>query len=343
MEKMRLGRTDLLVSRSGFGALPIQRNSMDEAVRLLYRAYESGINFFDTARYYTDSEEKIGNALSSVRRKVVIATKAMAQTRKEVLASLTSSLERLHSDYVDIMQLHNPSTLPDAQSPESAYAGLLEARASGQARFIGISCHRLSNALDAVRSGLYDTVQFPLSPLSSDSDLALAALCREHDCGLIAMKALSGGLITNAATSFAFLRQFENVLPIWGIQHEHELSEFLELESDPPVLDENLWKLIRKDRLELAGLFCRGCGYCMPCPAGIEINWAARMSLLLRRAPAEGFMTDGWRDKMRLINKCTKCGQCKKKCPYGLDTPLLLEKNLDDYERFYASYCLKNK
>ena len=343
MEKMRLGRTNLFVSRSGFGALPIQRTSMDEAVRLLHRAYESGMDFFDTARYYSDSEEKIGKALSPVRSKIVIATKAMAKTRKEVLTSLASSLEQLKSDYVDILQLHNPPLLPDVQDPESPYAGLLEARERGQTRFIGISCHRLSNALDAARSGHYDTVQFPLSSLSSADDLALAALCREHDCGLIAMKALSGGLITNAATSFAFLRQFENVLPIWGIQYEHELDEFLALEHDPPVLDEDLWKLIRKDRMELAGLFCRGCGYCMPCPAGIEINWAARMSLLLRRAPAQGFMTDGWRDKMRLINNCTKCGQCKKKCPYGLDTPVLLEKNLADYDRFYASYCRKNK
>ena len=320
MEKMRLGRTNLFVGRSGFGALPIQRASMDEAVRLLHKAFEGGINFFDTARYYSDSEEKIGNALSPVRSDVVIATKAMASTKEGVLKSLAVSLEKLQTDYVDILQLHNPASLPDAQDPESAYAGLLEARRRGLARFIGVSCHRLSNALEAARSGRYDTVQFPLSSLSSEDDLALAALCRGNDCGLIAMKALSGGLITNAATSFAFLRQFENVLPIWGIQHEHELDEFLAFEANPPVLDETLWNLIRKDRMELAGLFCRGCGYCMPCPAGIEISWVARMSLLLRRAPSQNFMTDEWRDKMRLVNKCTACGQCRAQCPYGLDT-----------------------
>jgi Predicted oxidoreductases (related to aryl-alcohol dehydrogenases) len=342
MEKMRLGRTNLFVGKSGFGALPIQRISMDEAVPLLQRAFECGMDFFDTARYYSDSEEKIGNALSQVRGDVVIATKAMAATKDDVLTSLSISLEKLQTDYVDILQLHNPASLPDDKDPESAYAGLVEARENGLARFIGVSCHRLNNALEATWSGLYDTVQFPLSSLSSEDDLALAALCRENDCGLIAMKALSGGLISNAATSFAFLRQFENVLPIWGIQYDHELDEFLALEEDPPALDEALWKLIRRDRMELAGLFCRGCGYCMPCPEGIEINWAARMSLLLRRAPAQGFMTDEWRDKMRLINSCTRCGQCRIKCPYGLDTPALLEKNLEDYERFYASYCRKD-
>jgi len=338
MEKMRLGKTGLWVSRCGFGALPIQRVPMDGARSLLRKAFEAGIDFFDTARYYSDSEEKLGAALSSVRSEVVIATKAMAPTRKDILSSLAISLKNLRTDHVDILQLHNPSSLPDAQDPESPYAGLLEARKKGMTRFVGITCHKLGNAREAAQSGHYDTIQFPLSSLSSDEDLTLATLCREHDCGLIAMKALSGGLITNAGTSFAFLRQFDNVLPIWGIQYDRELDEFVEFEKNPPVLDEALWNLIRKDRLELSGLFCRGCGYCMPCPAGIEISWCARMMQLLRRAPSKAFMTDEWQKKMRLINKCTKCGQCKKKCPYGLDTPALLEKNLEDYEQFYSAF-----
>jgi predicted aldo/keto reductase-like oxidoreductase len=170
--------------------------------------------------------------------------------------------------------------------------------------------------------------------------MELIELCRENDVGLIAMKALSGGLITNAATSFAFLRQYGNVLPIWGIQHESELDEFIAFEKNPPVMDEAMWKLVRKDRMELSGLFCRGCGYCMPCPQGIEISWTARMSLLLRRAPSQNFMSDEWRGKMRRIQSCTDCGECRSKCPYGLDTPALLKQNLTDWENFYASYCL---
>ena len=342
MEKMRLGKTDLFVSRCGFGALPIQRVPMDGARSLLRKAFEAGIDFFDTARYYSDSEEKLGAALSSVRSEVVIATKAMAPTRKDILSSLAISLKNLRTDHVDILQLHNPSSLPDAQDPESPYAGLLEARKKGMTRFVGITCHKLGNAREAAQSGHYDTVQFPLSPLSSEEDLALVTLCREHDCGLIAMKALSGGLITDAGTSFAFLRQYDNVLPIWGIQYNQELDEFIAFEKNPPVLDDALWNLIRKDRMELSGLFCRGCGYCMPCPAGIEISWCARMMRLLRRAPSQVFMTDEWQKKMRLINNCTKCGKCREKCPYGLDTPTLLEKNLNDYERFYLEFNRKN-
>jgi uncharacterized protein len=336
MEKMRLGKTNLSVSRCGFGALPVQRIPLEGAIRLLRRAYDAGIDFFDTARYYSDSEEKIGKALSDVRGDITIATKAMAASRKDVLASLEISLKNLRTGYVDILQLHNPPALPDIGDPESAYAGLLEARKNGLTRFIGISCHKRSNAAAAVVSGAYDTVQFPLSSLSSEEDVAIASLCREHDCGLIAMKALSGGLITNAATSFAFLRQYDNVLPIWGIQLERELDEFIAFEKDPPVLDETMWKAIEKDRKELCGSFCRGCGYCMPCPVGIEISWTARMMLLLRRAPYQGFLSDEWRKKMLRIKECRHCGECKAKCPYGLDTPALLERNLDDYERFYA-------
>ena len=338
MRKVRLGKTGLSVNGSGFGALPVQRLSIDDAVRLLRRAADNGFEFFDTARYYSDSEAKIGHAFSDRREQVRIATKAMETTRTAVLSSLTTSLRYLQTGYVDLLQLHNPPELPDTGDPESAYAGLLEAREKGLARHIGITCHRLDNALTAARSGNYDTIQFPLSPLSSENDLSLITACRESGCGLIAMKALSGGLITNAATSFAFLRQFDNVLPIWGIQRDGELDEFLRLEKHPPVLDDTLRAAIDRDREELAGMFCRGCGYCMPCPAGIEINWVARMSLLLRRAPSEGFMSDSWYAKMMKISDCTGCGRCSQQCPYGLDTPSLLKKNLEDYKVFHRSY-----
>jgi predicted aldo/keto reductase-like oxidoreductase len=149
------------------------------------------------------------------------------------------------------------------------------------------------------------------------------------------MKALSGGLITNAASTFAFLRQFDNVVPIWGIQRETELDQFLVLEKNPPALDETLWAVINKDRAELAGNFCRGCGYCLPCPVGIEIPIQARISLMLRRAPYEQFLQDGFKEKMELIDKCIECGHCKNNCPYKIDTPNLLKRELRNYNEFY--------
>jgi len=336
MEKLRLGRTGLMVSRSGFGAIPIQRISFEDSKKLLIKAFDSGINFFDTARMYSDSEEKIGYALSDVRKDIIIATKSKGGDRTSVLNALETSLKNLKTEYIDIYQLHNPGELPDPQNPESTYAALLEAKKKGMIRFLGFTNHRLDNAVKAVKSGLYDTLQFPLNYLSSGDELGIASLCKEHDIGLIAMKALSGGLITNAESAFAFLRQYENVVPIWGLQKESELDEFIALEKVPPVINEKIRKIIEKDKKELGGNFCRGCGYCLPCPAGIPIPFAARMSFLLRRSPYRPFMQDDWRKQMRLINECTNCGHCKNKCPYHLNTPELLKIMLKDYEEFYS-------
>lgn len=335
MEKITLGRTKLLVSRSGFGALPIQRVTFDDAKSLLLKAYEGGINFYDTARAYTDSEEKIGYAMSHIRKNIIIATKTHAEDKKTLFKHLETSLKNLKTDYIDIYQLHNPEELPDPEDPEGLYQGLLEAKQKGMIRFIGITNHSIKNAIKAAESKLYDTIQFPLNSLSAEEDLKLIDVCKSLDIGVIAMKALSGGLITNAASTFAFLRQYDNVVPIWGIQRHEELAEFLDLEKNPPVLNEKMWEVINKDRKELAGDFCRGCGYCMPCPAGIEIPTQARISLLLRRAPYEQYITDSFREQMDLINNCIGCGHCKNNCPYKLDTPNLLKRELKRYNEFY--------
>ncbi len=338
MEKMRLGRTGIEVNRTAFGVLPLQRTDYPEAIRILRRAWEGGIDFYDTARGYSNSEEKIGMALSGVRQHIVIATKSPAQDKKGLFANIETSLAMLKTDYVDIYQLHNPTFVPTPGHPSGLYEGLLELKKQGKIRYIGITNHRLPLALEAIETGLYDTVQFPLSYLSGEDDLALAAACQAADVGLIAMKALSGGLITNASAAFAFLRQYGNVLPIWGIQHMHELEDFLTLTDNPPALTSDLQAVIDHDRTELVGAFCRGCGYCQPCPAGIPINMAARMSLLLRRAPYQTYLTDEWKSNMELIDGCLDCGHCKAHCPYGLDTPALLRANLADYRQFYADH-----
>lgn len=340
MDKIKLGRTNLIVSRSGFGALPIQRVTFDEAKSLLIKAYDNGINFFDTARQYSDSEEKIGYALADVRKNIIIATKSHAKDKKTLFSHLETSLKNLKTDYIDIYQLHNPKDLPNKEEREGLYAGLLEAKKKGMIRFIGITNHDIKNAVQAAKSNMYDTIQFPLNSISAETDLALIDICKKNAVGLIAMKGLSGGLITNAASTFAFLRQFDNLVPIWGIQKISELDEFIELEKNPPVLDEAMWKIIQKDRTELAGDFCRGCGYCMPCPVGIEIPTQARISLLLKRAPYQKFMADSFKEKMYLINSCIACGHCKENCPYGLDTPNLLKRELKRYEEFYKDNAL---
>ena len=338
MDRITLGRTNLMVSKSGFGALPIQRLSFEEAKTILRKAYDNDINFFDTARMYTDSEEKIGYALSDVRKNIIIATKCRAKDKKDLFTQLETSLKNLKTDYIDIYQLHNPKELPNPEDAESLYGGLLEAKKKGMIRFIGLTNHDIKTAKQAAQSNRYDTIQFPLNSISADEDLALIDVCKERNLGVIAMKALSGGLITNASTTFAFLRQFDNVVPIWGIQKMKELEEFIALEKNPPVLDEAMWTVIKKDRVELAGNFCRGCGYCMPCPAGIEIPTQARISLLLGRAPFQPFLEDSFRAKMDLIPQCIECGHCKNNCPYKLDTPNLLKRELKKYNEFYETH-----
>ena len=338
MDRIRLGRTNLMVSRSGFGTIPIQRISFEETKAILRRAYDNGINFFDTARVYTDSEEKIGYALSDVRSNIILATKSKANDKKTLLHDLETSLKNLKTDYVDILQLHNPKDIPNPEDPESPYAGLLEAKQKGMIRFIGFTNHKIKTAIRAASSNQYDTIQFPLNSLSADEDLKLIEECKKREIGVIAMKALSGGLITNASTTFAFLRQFDNVVPIWGIQKMIELEEFIALEQNPPVLDESMWKVIQKDRAELAGNFCRGCGYCLPCPVGIEIPVQARISLLLKRAPYQPFLEDSFREKMDLISQCIECGHCKNNCPYELDTPNLLKREQKKYYEFYEAH-----
>lgn len=335
MIKTTLGRTGLEVTRTSFGVLPLQRTEKEEAARILRAAYDAGINFYDTARGYTDSEEKIGYALSDVRGRIIIATKSGASTRKDLLAHLETSLANLRTDHVDILQLHNPSRLPDPEDPESSYAGLIEAREKGMVRFFGITNHSLERAEAAVAGGLYDTLQYPLCYLSSGADMALVDKCREADMGLIAMKALSGGLITNARAAFAFMWQYESVVPIWGVQRMGELEEFLALDAAPPAMDDELRAVIEHDRRELAGDFCRACGYCLPCPTEIPIPIAARMPLLLRRMPYQDFMKAEWHERMHRIEQCTECGACRSRCPYELDTPALLKKSLADYDEFY--------
>lgn len=336
MQTVTLGTTRITVNKNGFGALPIQRISNEDAVHLIRKAYDAGITFFDTARFYTDSECKLGEALEGIRDKVYIATKTGAATAEAFWKDLETSLGNLRTDYVDLYQFHNPSFCPKPGDGSGLYEAILQAKAEGKVRHIGITNHRLSVAEEAIESGLYETLQFPFCYLSGEKELALVEKCKEKNMGFIAMKALSGGLITNSAAAYAFLAQYDNVLPIWGVQREKELDEFISYIDNPPCMTADLETFIEKEREELSGEFCRGCGYCMPCPVGIEINNCARMSLLLRRSPSELQLTEEVQAKMKKIEDCLHCGKCKSKCPYELDTPALLAKNYADYKKVLA-------
>ena len=336
MITVTLGKTGITVNKNGFGALPIQRITKDEAAKLLRKAYDGGITLFDTARAYSDSEEKIGYAMSDIRNHIYITTKTAAKDADGFWKDLETSLGLLKTDHVDVYQFHNPSVCPKPGDGTGLYEAAVEAKEQGKIRFIGITNHKLSVAHEAIESGLYDTLQFPFCYLCSDEDIKLVEECKAHDMGFIAMKALSGGLITNSAAAYAFEAQYDNVLPIWGVQREAELDEFLSYIENPPVMDDEIRALIENDRKQVYGSFCRGCGYCMPCPVGIEINNCARMSLLLRRSPSASHLSPEGQEKMMKIKDCLHCNQCMSKCPYGLNTPELLQRNLKDYEEVLA-------
>ena len=299
MLQVTLGSTGITVPQNGFGALPIQRISKEAAVALLHRAYEGGIRFFDTARMYTDSEEKLSGAFGAMRDQVYIATKSEAKSVEMLKQDLETSLS--HLGYIDLYQFHNPSFCPKPGDGTGLYEVMLEAKAAGKIRHIGLTNHRLHVAREAIESGLYETIQFPFSYLASEEDIALVRLAKEHNVGFIAMKGLSGGLITNSAAACAWMGQFDNVLPIWGVQRETELEEFLSYMDNTPEMNEEISQLIEQDRKLLSGSFCRGCGYCMPCPAGIEINNCARMSLLLRRSPSAGWLNEAGQARICLL------------------------------------------
>lgn len=334
MKTKRLGRTGIEASDISFGLLPVQRTDKEEVCRMLHVAYENGITFYDTARAYSDSEEKFGYAMKELRKNVTLATKSGAKTAAEFNSHLETSLRNLKTDYIDIIQFHNPSFLPVPGGEDGLYDAVRKAKEKGYVRHIGITNHRLHIANAAIDSGLYETVQYPFSYIAHPKEFELVEHAKEKDVGFIAMKALCGGMLSNAAAVYHFFTTQDWAVPIYGMQTMKELTEFLSFDKNPPSA-EGVEALIEKDREELSGDFCRACDYCMPCAAEIEIPTAGRMYYLLRRAPYRQFMNDETHALMKKIENCVGCGRCTTKCPYSLDMPRILKTHYSDYMAFY--------
>ena len=335
MKTITLGKTGITVPQNAFGCLPIQRVTTGTAVHLLRSAYDGGMRFFDTARAYSDSEEKVGIAFEGMRDQIVLASKTQAKTVADFWSDLETSLTLLKTDHIDIYQLH---CVPQCYRPGDGtglYEAMLEAKEQGKIRHIGITAHKIGVAEEIVASGLYETLQFPFSYLATERDIALVKACEEEGMGFVAMKGLSGGLLTDAEACMAFMSQYP-VLPIWGVQRQEELEEWLRFFREDAVMTPRIAAFIEEDRKQLLGDFCRGCGYCMPCTVGIQINQCARMSQMVRRAPSAAWLNEYWQKEMAKIEECVDCGLCKTRCPYELDTPNLLRKNLADYNDILA-------
>ena len=336
MKTVTLGMTGITTPQNAFGALPIQRQDKETAKKILRKAFDGGMTFFDTARAYSDSEEKIGYALADVRDQITITTKTQAKSAEKFWEDLHTSLKLLKTDHIDVYQFHLANRVYQPDDGSGLYEAMLKAKEQGKILHIGVTAHKVGVAEDLVASGLYETLQFPFSYLASERDIALVQKTKEAGMGFIAMKGLSGGLLTDSAACMAFMSQFDNVVPIWGVQRESELDEWLAFFEKTPVMDERITALIEADKKELSKDFCRGCGYCAPCTVGIQINACARMIQMIRRMPSDEFLGEAWKEKMFQIEDCIECGACLPRCPYELNIPELLKKNLEDYKDILA-------
>ena len=335
MNTITLGKTGITTPQNAFGALPIQRVSKSEAVYLLHRALDGGMTFFDTARAYSDSEEKLGEAFSDRRDKLFLASKTQAKTPEGFWKDLETSLRLLKTDHLDVYQFHCVRQCYAPGDGTGMYEAMLQAKEQGKILHIGITAHQIGVAEQIAASGLYETLQFPFSYLATQRDVDLVMACQKAYMGFIAMKGLSGGLLNNAAACMAFLSQYP-VLPIWGVQRREELEQWLSFFDAMPQMTDELTAVIERDRRELLGDFCRGCGYCSPCTVGIVINQCARMSQMVRRAPSADWLSPAWQAEMEKIDQCVDCGICMTRCPYELNIPKLLRKNLEDYRKILS-------
>jgi predicted aldo/keto reductase-like oxidoreductase len=321
MKKIRLGKTNLQVSRIGFGGIPIQKQPEEEAVQIVRSCLDLGITFIDTSRMYTNSEERIGKAIAGRRDEVILATKSATQTSDGVANDLETSLKNLNTDYVDLYQFHNVST-PEHLQAVLAPGGPLEvvqkARQEGRVRHIGITSHRLSVAKEALVTDCFETVMIALNFVNTEAVEEILPLAKERDIGVIIMKPMAGGMLENPVLSFKYLQQFSGVLPLIGIAEEGEMEEVIGIvEAGEPLtqLELNEMERIRK---ELGSGFCRMCNYCQPCPQKILISGVMYTRVAITKFDPERIFKGEWNSFMEKIKDCTDCEECEKRCPYQL-------------------------
>ena len=340
MEKVRLGRTELMVTRPGVGCIPIIRRDFDGAVDLIRYAFDRGINFFDTARVYADSEDKVGAALKYVRKEVVLASKTMGRDAQTAAGNLEESLKRLKTDYIDIYQIHNISnqeTLDAVLGPRGAYQALAEAKKQGKIGHIGFSSHNERLAEQICLTNLFDTVQIPFNFVESDPAQKLIPTALSLDMGVIGMKPLGGGLLLRADLCFGFLRAYDGVVPDPGVEHREELDEILALYESPQDLTPEQLADMERLKQEVGSRFCHRCEYCLPCPQEVMIPFVLMYNSLVRRMPPERVI-NLCQKSMASAENCIECGECEKKCPYELPVSEMVQETLAAYKEFYRQH-----
>lgn len=335
MNYTELGRTGLKISEVGFGCIPIIRLSNDGAKNVLRHAFNCGINFFDTANLYRDSEYKIGQALTDVRDKIVIATKTTRRDRAGFTENLENSLRMLRTDYIDLFQFHQVATETEWEklmAPDGAFEEANRAIDQGKIKSLGITSHNLEMAVKLVKTGLFSTIQFPFNFIEPAAKDELHKIAAEKKIGVIVMKPFAGGVIDSAEIAFKFLRQFPGIIPIPGFDSIESIDEIVSIYEKPNEVDKKDIATMNRYIEELGSNFCRRCEYCQPCPNGVRITPAMGYNIVaMRMSPAVS--VDFLKETMATVGSCTECCECIEKCPYNLNIPELLKKNYALYEK----------
>jgi aryl-alcohol dehydrogenase-like predicted oxidoreductase len=343
LDTLGLGKTELMVTRLGLGGIPIQRRTEDEAVEVVRRCLELGINFLDTANGYTTSEERIGKAVKGHRHEVIIATKSGAREPGELKKHLDLSLKRLDTDYIDLYQFHQVGDFPTMEKvvdPESGLMPVLEeAKKAGKIRHIGVTSHQIDVAKALVKTDLFETLMFPFNFITCEPAEELLPLCKEHDVGFIDMKPLAGGMLSNATIAFKYLFRFPDIALIPGIEKVEEIEEIAGLLAGPHQMTPEESAEMERMRAELGTRFCRRCDYCQPCTMGIPISMVVTFPSFVKRLPPNWYMDNPRiRVEMEKATACSECGECEPRCPYGLPIREMVAEGyrlFDDIRREY--------
>lgn len=337
LERVRFGRTGLMVSRVAFGGIPVQRLSRQDAIRLVADVLDLGVNFIDTAHSYGHSEEVIGEAMRTVSRdSLVIATKSPSADRKGFLADLDESLRRLRTDRIDIFQFHGVSSrekMAVVMGPGGAREGMEEGIRAGKIRFPAFSSHSLPIAAEMIRTGRFDAVQVPFNFVDSTASEEVIPLARRADMGIIAMKPLGGGLLDDARLCFRFLRQHPEVIPDPGIEALSQLVEIIDVMQTSGQLTAEETGRIEQYRGRLGREWCHRCEYCQPCPRHIAISTVLTAKSFAVRMPLEKVKTFV-EAPMKAAENCEECRQCVERCPYHLDVPVLMKRQRGIWARY---------
>ena len=320
MEYRILGKTGLKISRLGFGGIPIQRIDAEGTKPLMHRMLDAGINFIDTARGYTVSEEYLGYALEGIRDQFVIATKSMARTKEAMARDIDISLKNLRTDYIDLYQVHNatPEQVQQVIAPGGALEALLEAKAAGKIGHIGLTSHSLDTFKMALEMDWVETFMFPYNIVETQAEKLIQA-CAQKNIGFICMKPLAGGAVEDATLALRFIRDNEAVtVVIPGMADPKELEQNIAAVNNTAPLTAEEKAAVLEIRSALGTNFCRRCNYCQPCPQGVNISGSFLFEGYLSRYGLETWARERYAAMPVTASACIGCGACESRCPYNL-------------------------